>query len=59
VAIVWSLIFDIVLIYTNPGQVGFGIIGVVVVGTVIYFAIPRSRRGRIPGLGPARSLGAE
>lgn len=56
VAIVWSVILDVVLVYTDPKQVGFGIIGTVVAGTVVYFAIPRSRRGRISSLESTTSL---
>lgn len=55
VAIVWSVVFVIVLVYTNPQQVGFGILGTVAVGTLLYFAIPKSRRGRIPSLESATS----
>ncbi|RRR86079.1 APC family permease [Streptomyces sp. RP5T] len=43
-AVAWSLLLVVVLIWQNPGQVGGGMLGAIVVGAVLYALIPK--RGR-------------
>jgi amino acid transporter len=46
VAVVWSVAICVILIKSNPKDVGWGFVGTIVVGLIIYFGlIPRSRRG--------------
>jgi amino acid transporter len=46
VAVVWSIAIAFILVKSNPKDVGFGFLGTIVVGLLIYYVlIPRSRRG--------------
>jgi amino acid transporter len=46
VALVWSVFICVVLIKSNPKDVGLGFLGTIVVGLLLYYVlIPRSRRG--------------
>lgn len=49
-AIVWSVILCALLVWGDPKHVGWGAVGMVAVGFVLYFLIPSERRGKIPGL---------
>jgi amino acid transporter len=49
-AMIWSVALVAVLIWSNPKQVGLGILGALALGVVLYFLIPPSRRGKVPGL---------
>lgn len=45
-ALVWSLAICVILIKSNPKDVGWGFLGTIVVGLILYFGlIPRRRRG--------------
>jgi amino acid transporter len=50
VAIVWSIILIFALIWSNPKQVGLGMLGVIAAGVVIYALVPTSRRGKVAGV---------
>jgi hypothetical protein len=39
VAIGWSILFCVVLIYQNPRQVGLGTLGAVVIGLILYYVL--------------------
>jgi hypothetical protein len=42
----WSIAIAVMLVKSNPKDVGFGFLGTIVVGLLIYYVlIPRSRRG--------------
>jgi amino acid transporter len=46
VAVVWSVFICVVLIKSNPKDVGWGFLGTIVVGLILYFGlIPSNRRG--------------
>jgi amino acid transporter len=46
VALVWSAAVCFILIKSDPGQVGWGFVGTIAAGVLIYFVlIPRRRRG--------------
>jgi amino acid transporter len=48
VAVVWSVAICVILIKSNPKDVGWGFLGTIVVGLILYFVlIPSSRRGVI------------
>lgn len=49
-AVIWSFLLCAGLVYSDPVHVGLGFLGVVVVGFVLYFLIPPSRRGKVPGV---------
>jgi len=44
VAVLWSALAIVILIWQNPRQVGGGMIGAIVVGAVLYACIPRRAR---------------
>ena len=50
VAIVWSVILCIALVWSNPKQVGLGMLGAIAAGVVLYMLVPASRRGRVAGV---------
>lgn len=50
VAVIWSVILCIALVASDPVNVGLGMAGVLAVGFVIYFLIPKARRGQVPGV---------
>jgi amino acid transporter len=50
VAIIWSVVLIGVLVWSNPKQVGLGMLGALALGVILYFLIPSSRRGKVPGL---------
>jgi amino acid transporter len=46
VALVWSVVFCIILIKSNPKDIGWGFVGTIAIGLILYFVfIPSSRRG--------------
>jgi amino acid transporter len=46
VALIWSLVFCLILIKQNPKDVGGGFAGTIAIGIFLYFVmIPKSRRG--------------
>ena len=45
-AIVWSIVLCVLLVWSDPIHVGLGMVGVIAAGTVIYPSIPKSRRGK-------------
>jgi amino acid transporter len=46
VALVWSVVFCIILIKSNPKDIGLGFAGTIVIGLVLYYVlIPAKRRG--------------
>jgi amino acid transporter len=53
IAVTWSVAICVILIKSNPKDVGWGFLGTIVVGLLIYFiAIPRSRRGILKDVRP-------
>src|ERR1700733_1781268 len=48
VALVWSVVFCIILIKSSPKNIGWGFVGPIVVGLILYYVlIPAKRRGVI------------
>jgi amino acid transporter len=46
VALLWSVVFCVILIKSNPKDIGWGFAGTIAIGIFLYFVlIPRSRRG--------------
>jgi amino acid transporter len=46
VALIWSAVFCVILIKSNPKDIGFGFLGTIVIGIFLYYVlIPSSRRG--------------
>jgi hypothetical protein len=46
VSVIWSVIFCIILIKSNPKDIGLGFLGTIVVGIILYYIlIPAKRRG--------------
>lgn len=56
VAVLWSVVLCALLIYSDPVNVGLGMLGVIVVGFVLYMLVPASRRGHISGIDHATEL---
>lgn len=56
VAVLWSIVLCAMLIYSDPVNVGLGMLGVIVVGFVLYMLVPASRRGHISGIDHAAEL---
>lgn len=56
VAVLWSVVLCAMLIYSDPVNVGLGMLGVIVFGFVLYFLVPASRRGKISGIDHAAEL---
>jgi amino acid transporter len=52
-AIVWSVVLCGVLVWSDPKRVGLGMLGALAVGVVLWYLIPKSRRGRVVGLSDA------
>lgn len=50
VAIVWSVILCIALVWSNPKQVGLGMLGAIALGVVLYLLVPAARRGKVAGV---------
>jgi amino acid transporter len=44
VAVLWSVVICVALVWQNPRQVGLGMLGAIVVGAIVYACVPRSRR---------------
>ncbi len=48
VALIWSVAICVILIKSNPNDVGFGFAGTIGIGLILYFVlIPSSRRGKL------------
>ena len=46
IALIWSVVFCVILIKSNPKDIGWGFVGTIAIGIFLYFVfIPRSRRG--------------
>jgi amino acid transporter len=46
VAVIWSVVFCVILIKSNPKDIGWGFAGTIAAGLILYFVlIPKSRRG--------------
>ena len=46
VAVIWSVVFCIILIKSNPKDIGWGFVGTIVIGILLYYVlIPAKRRG--------------
>jgi hypothetical protein len=58
VAIIWSVIIAVVLIYQNPLHVGVGLLIVAAIGVAIYFfALPRAQvAGQLPPVPAAQPV---
>ncbi len=53
VAVIWSVVICYILIKSNPKDVGWGFLGTIVVGLILYFVlIPKSRRGILRDVRP-------
>ena len=53
VALVWSVVFCIILIKSNPKDIGWGFAGTIVIGLVLYYVlIPAKRRGVLHDVRP-------
>ncbi len=49
-AVIWSFALCTGLVLSDPFHVGLGMLGVIAAGFVIYFCIPPSKRGNVPGV---------
>ncbi len=58
VAILWSVVICAVLVWSDPKQVGLGMLVTIAVGFVLYALIPRARRGKVVGVTPHDQAGA-
>jgi amino acid transporter len=57
VAVLWSVAICVILIKSNPKDVGWGFLGTIVVGLLLYFVlIPRSRRGILRDVRPEEEV---
>jgi amino acid transporter len=46
VALIWSVVFCIILIKSNPKDIGWGFAGTIAIGIILYYVlIPAKRRG--------------
>ena len=46
VSVIWSVVFCIILIKSNPKDIGWGFVGTIVIGILLYYVlIPGKRRG--------------
>ncbi len=53
VAVIWSTVICVILIKSNPKDVGWGFLGTIVIGLLLYFVlIPKSRRGILRDVRP-------
>ena len=53
VALLWSIAICVILIKSNPSDIGYGFAGTIAVGLILYFVfIPRSRRGILRDVRP-------
>lgn len=50
VAVLWSVVLCVLLVWGDPRHVGLGMLVAVLVGVVLYFLIPAERRGKVPGV---------
>lgn len=50
VSTIWSVVLCVAMILSDPTHMVLGFLGVIVVGFVIYYLVPASRRGRITGV---------
>lgn len=57
-AVIWSAILCILLVWSDPTHVGLGMVGAIVVGAVLYYLVPSSRRGKISAIDYAKELDA-
>jgi amino acid transporter len=60
VALVWSVVFCVILIKSNPKDIGWGFVGTIAIGIVMYFIlIPSSRRGVLQDVRSADEIEVE
>ncbi len=57
-AIIWSVVICAVLVWSDPKQVGLGMLAAIGVGFVLYALIPRARRGKVAGVTSDGQAGA-
>lgn len=50
VAVVWSVVLCVLLVWSDWQNVGLGMLAVIAVGWALYMMIPAARRGRISGI---------
>ena len=52
---IWSVVICVILIKSNPKDIGWGFLGTIVMGLLLYFIlIPKSRRGILKTCVPRR-----
>jgi amino acid transporter len=57
IAVIWSVVICVILIKSNPKDVGWGFLGTIGVGLLLYFIlIPRSRRGILRDVRPEEEV---
>jgi amino acid transporter len=57
VAVLWSVAICVILIKSNPKDVGWGFLGTIAVGLILYFVlIPKSRRGILRDVRPEEEV---
>ena len=49
-AVLWSVVLCVILVVSDPLQVGLGMLAALVLGAALYMTIPRSRRGKVVGI---------
>lgn len=50
VAVLWSVVICVALVWQNPRQVGGGMLGAIIVGAVVYACVPKASRQRSAAL---------
>lgn len=58
VAVAWTIFLSGVLVYQTPKDVGGGIVGVIVLGFIVYRLVPRTTESPDPAARPARAPAA-
>lgn len=56
VAVAWSVLLCGLLIWSDPKNVGVGMLGVIAAGFVLYALVPADRRGKISGIDHTQEL---
>lgn len=56
VAVLWSVVLCTLLVWSDPKNVGLGMLGTIAVGAVLYLLVPASRRGRLSGVDHVNEL---
>ncbi len=50
VAVAWSVLLCVLLVWSDWKNVGLGMLGVIALGSVLYALVPADRRGKISGI---------